>query len=174
MLTFEKIRDLERAERSSQMLQKLPENILDEFRDYIKRKEQIQNKTDFDIHEIQNAKNTIKRILELREQKILNLALYSVRTGIPPDGLLKHEEIVFNNILNSLKKFREDFFNEIQNEKEEKKEIKDELVVIKTIPTIVGPDLKEYSLKEGEVVKDLPKSLNDLLLKKGIIGIKSS
>jgi len=187
MLTFDKIRDIERAERASQTLQKLPENILDEFRDYLKRKEQTQNKTDFDMHEIENAKNTLKRILENREQKIVNLALYSARTGIPPDGLLKHEEIVFNNILNSLKKLREDFFNEL-NKKEETKEIKneeidikkeqpikkEEYVVIKTMPTFVGPELKEHTLKEGDSIKDLPKPLNDLLLKKGVIEIKKS
>lgn len=201
MITFEKIRDLERAERDNKQLQKLTEGLTDDIKDYLKRKE-IALKSSMDILELENVKNTIKRLFELREKKMLDMALYTVRTGLPPENLSTEEERIFYTIVEGLKNYRESFFARIHKE-EQKDEIihKPEIMrhaepkiaqesviesslqdikmeeleeenfvfkVKKTVPQFVGPDMKIYRLQENEIV-DLPKSLNDLLLKEGFI-----
>lgn len=169
MLTFEKIRDLERAERDNKQLQKLPDNILDELRDYLHKKEKME-KTSSDIMELENVKNTIKRLFELREKKILDMLLYMARTGLPPENLLKGEEKFFYFVLDEMKKFREEFFLELKKEPE----IKEKKVVYKVkkvLPSFIGPDLKSYNLNKNDIIdiNSIPKELNDLLLKQGII-----
>ena len=164
MLTFEKIRELEHAERDSKELQALPENIMDELKDYIHRKEKSS-----DPLEIENVKSTVKRLFEIRERKLLELALYSVRTGLPPENLTQAEESIFNAIIDNLKKFRENFFEELRKKAPVEKKVL--YKVKKTVPAFVGPDSKTYEFKENDTldIKALPKELNDLLLKEGVI-----
>jgi len=75
MLTFDKIRDLERVERQSKKLQKMPEDIPAQLKDYLKRKEKITEKSSTEINELENIKTTIKRFFELREGKIVSAVL---------------------------------------------------------------------------------------------------
>ncbi|MCX6818805.1 MAG: hypothetical protein NT129_02285 [Candidatus Aenigmarchaeota archaeon] len=167
MLTFEMIRELERKEKETKHLQKLPESIVNDLRDYIKRKEELKETTD--ILELENVKNTIKRLLELRERKIVDMAVYSARTGLPPENLTLAEEELFNSLVAQLKKFRQAFFESLN--KIEEKQDKVAYKVIKTMPEIIGPDLKKYKLNENDIIEEtmLPKELNDLLLKQGVI-----
>ncbi|MBI4170082.1 MAG: DNA replication complex GINS family protein [Candidatus Aenigmarchaeota archaeon] len=173
MLTFEMIRELERQERANKKLQKLPDNLLDELRDYIKRKESMPEKSSTDILELENVKTIIKRFFELRESKIMDIALATARTGLPPEHLTKEEQSVFYSIVDSVKKHREMFFSEIHKEPqpkaaEEKKQERIIYRVKKDLQDFVGPDMKTYRLIRGEIV-NLPKPLNDLLLKEGVI-----
>lgn len=163
MLTFDKIRDLERAEREYKQLQKLPDDIIEELKDYLHRKDKTS-----DPLEIENIKNTIKRLFELRERKTMELVLYSVRTGLPPENLTKGEEELFNIMVTQLKNFRENLFAELKKEAKEKKLI---YKIRKNIPPFIGPDSKTYEFKENDIVdiKVLPKEINDLLLKEGVI-----
>ncbi|MBS3053393.1 MAG: DNA replication complex GINS family protein [Candidatus Aenigmarchaeota archaeon] len=163
MLTFDKIRDIERAEKESKKLQKLPENFLSDLRDYLKKKEQL--KSSADIHELENVRNIIRRFFESREKKLLEGALYTVRTGLQPENLTKEEQDLFYFLTDRIKNFRENFFSEIQKDK------KLAYKVMKALPAFVGPDMKTYELKENEIISTdfLPKPLNDLLLKEGVI-----
>lgn len=164
MLTFEKIRDLERGERESRKMQKLPENFFNELRDYMHRKQKMNKASD--ILELENVKNTIKRLFELRERKLVELALSSLRTGLPVENLTKREEEIFSTIVEMLKNFEKEIFDELSKPVEEKKEIL--FKVKKTLPQFIGPDMKSYELKENDIVS-LPKPLSDLLLKEGVI-----
>ena len=163
MLTFDKIRDIERAEKESKKPQKLPENFLSDLRDYLKKKEQL--KSSADIHELENVRNIIRRFFESREKKLLEGALYTVRTGLQPENLTKEEQDLFYFLTDRIKNFRENFFSEIQKDK------KLAYKVMKALPAFVGPDMKTYELKENEIISTdfLPKPLNDLLLKEGVI-----
>ncbi|MBI2076197.1 MAG: DNA replication complex GINS family protein [Candidatus Aenigmarchaeota archaeon] len=171
MLTFEKIRDLERAERESKGLQKLPDNLMEEIRSYIHKKEKLADSSA--IIEMENVKNIIKRFFELRETKLVSLALYSVKTNLPVENLTKEEETLFSALAEKIKNFRQSFFSELQNPvPEQAKEVKNEVYrVKKSTPEFVGPDLKLYRFNENELidVSVLPKPLNDLLLKEGVI-----
>lgn len=167
MLTFDKIRDIERAERENKKLQKLPENFLDDLKDYLKKKEQT--KSSSDIHELDNMKNIIRRFFEAREKKLVEFALYTVRTGMPPENLTDEERKIFYLLVDEIKRFRENFFAELH--KEEAKEKKVIYKVKKSLPAFVGPDMKTYELKENDTLSldALPTALNDLLLKEGVI-----
>ena len=165
MLTFEKIRDLERAERETKQLQKLPDSFFEELRAYVQKKEQLKDKTSMDILELENVKNTIKRFLESRERKMLEAALYSVRTGLPSEHLTPVEEKACTAVAAAIRELRSEVLEELQKPAKERKIV---FVVKKTLPPFVGPDLKIHELKEGETVV-LPKTLNDLLLKEGVL-----
>lgn len=168
MLTFEKIRDFERAERESKELQKLPENVIEEIKDYIRKKETIKEKSSADIIEIENVKKIVRNFFELREKKIVDLALYSVKTQLPIRNLLNIEEKVLTALVNEIKKYREEFQEVMRNQDGVEKE---EFVyrIKKSIPEFVGPDMKVYKLNENEIIESLPKPLNELLLKEGVI-----
>lgn len=169
MMTFEKIRDLERAERENKQLQKLPDNLIEELKSYLRKKESLKNSS-LEIIELENVKNSIKRFFELREKKIAESALYTVQTGLPVENLAKSEEGTFYIITGELKRLREEFFAELQKMPEQKEE-KVSYIVRKTLPKFIGPDMKEYELKENEIIDiaAMPKPLNDLLLKEGVI-----
>ncbi len=169
MLTFDKIRDLERAEREGKQLQKLPENLMNEIKEYLRKKEKMKQSSS-DIMEFENVKNTIKRFFELREKKVVDAALYTAKTGLPMENLTKDEERLYYELIDKIKQNREIFFSELQKEpviKEKKVFYK----VRRTIPEFVGPDMNLYKLNENDMLATdaLPKPLNDFLLKKGII-----
>lgn len=164
MLTFDKIRDMERTEKQIKKLQKIPSDTVAQLRDYIKRKEKGE-KTSSDITELENIKATIKWLFELREGKILSAVLDTVRTGLPPENMTDQEEALFYRLTEELKKYREEFFSELG--KEEKTSIP-MYRVRKTLPAFVGPDMKTYLLKENDVI-NIPSPLDELLLKEGVI-----
>jgi DNA replication initiation complex subunit (GINS family) len=173
MLTFEKIREIERKERVEKGLQKLPENFFHDVYEYLKRKERTKDKSKIDVHEIGNIKNSIKNILEYREHKLLNEVLVSVRTDIDtlPENLTDEEEKLFNKIRQELRDHRKKFFKNLETRaalKEDSKEKKNFWIVKQEIPAFVGPDLKVYKLKKDEKI-ELPKKVQELLAKEGII-----
>jgi len=188
VLTFEKIRDIHRAEKESRKLEKLPDNIMKEAADYIERKQHIKEKTSTDVYELENIKNIIKDLFEIRERKILNLALYSVRTGLPVENLTKEEEKLFYSLVNILKTFREEFLDKLgnpvamvrmesngdiskkngSNDKSEKQKTKKRQIrVVQDIPEFVGTDLKSYSLKKNDIIS-LDEKIENLLIKRGL------
>lgn len=166
MLTFDKIRDVERAEKENKKMQKLPENFLSDLRDYIKKKEQI--KSSSEIHELENVRSIVRRFFETREKKLMDAVLYTVRTGLPPENLTKEEEALYYSVFDAVRDFRENFFSELNREEKQKAAV---YKVKKSLPAFVGPDMKTYELKENDIIQpdSLPKTLNDLLLKEGVI-----
>ncbi len=197
VLTFEKIRDIHRAEKESKKLEKLPDNIMQETAEYVERKQRIKQKTSTDIYELENIKNTVKDLFECRERKILNLALYSVRTGMPVENLTKEEEKLFYNVVSVLKTFREDFLDKLgqpaamiqfgkekdeNSKKKESPEPREEdtkvpertqtqkerkIKILQDIPEFVGTDLKSYSLKKNDIIS-VDEKIEKLLIKKGL------
>ncbi|GEM_PF-1469775 len=212
MLTFEAIRELERNEKNSRKLQRLPPDFIQKLGEYISKKENISEKTTSDIMELENVKSTIKRFYELREKKITESALDAARTGMVPENLNAQEEQAFWLLVSALKDQRERFFSEL-NRKEEKvngihetqavqenkieqivkaevkqalpQSVPEEMSIVKevqkpeilnpvlykvlhTLPSFVGLDMSIYELKEGDI-REIPKPLNELLLKEGVI-----
>lgn len=163
MLTFDKIRDMERVEKQAKKLQKIPDDIVSQLRDYVKRKERGE-KTSSDLLELENIKATIKRMFELREGKIMSAVLDTVRTGMPPENMSEQEEALFYRLTDELKKYRESFFSELGREQASTPMYR----VKKSLPTFIGPDMKTYALKENDVI-NIPAPLDELLLKEGVI-----
>ena len=106
VITFEKIRELQRGERDTPKPQRLPKDIMKEIREYLELKESITDKSSTDLIELQNVKNIIKDWLDMREHKVLSMALSSIRSGMPPENLTESEELLFFSVINSLKGFK--------------------------------------------------------------------
>jgi DNA replication initiation complex subunit (GINS family) len=180
VFTFEKIRELQRAERETTTLQSLADNTIKEIKEYLKQKENKPDKTNSDLMEIENAKNIIQDLFEKREHKILVNALYSVRTDTPVQNLLKEEEELFYSIVNTLKTFRKKFMidlfdtenipkdqekTDIVKETSPTENVKKPMVkIVRDVPEFIFKDLKIYSLKKNDLVS-LPKDLEDFLIK---------
>ncbi|MCD6381475.1 MAG: DNA replication complex GINS family protein [Candidatus Aenigmarchaeota archaeon] len=164
VLTFEKIRELYWIERDRRELQALPENFFQELREYIERKHDEQ------------AKNVAKDLINRRIKKILESALIYVQTKVYPINLTEEEKILFEEIINVIRRFNEIIFESESpiTVRKEKKEVKqnenknDDVLITKDLPRFVGPDMKIYRLKKGDKIK-LPKELKEFLAKKNVI-----
>jgi len=129
-----------------------------------------------EILEMENVKNTIKRLFEYRERKIIELALLAARTGAKPENLSEEEKKLFFVILDGIKGFGRDIAEKLDGynkDKESKSEMDKEanrvfFKVIKSSSEFVGPDLKIYNLKQGDIV-EVPDEIAKILLKEGII-----
>lgn len=172
MLTFEAIRDLERGEAERKTLQKLPENFAEEVRQYLALKGSNMEKNSADIHEIENAKRSVKELFEKRERKLMEQVLYTVKTGMPTENLTPDEERLYLYVIEEVKKHREMFFSSGKPVEPALEKVK-AYRIRATLPRFVGPDMKVYELKESQVLQEgeLPKPLNDLLLKKNLLEI---
>ena len=193
MLTFEALREQERKEKASQQIEQMPSDFVAQLQEYLQRKMEKSDGSSDDRREIENIKHTIMRLLEAREHKILDAVMYASRTGLKPDNLIDKEKKMFDVILKEVNSYRDDFLKNIENGSIDKNselleatdagknDVKEEKEVLKTtarkylvkrnVEKFVSPDLKETELKKGDVFheSDLPKGLNDLLLKRGII-----
>lgn len=201
MITFEKIRDVFRLEKNSPKLQRLPDDFLQEIGEYLRKKEQITDKTTFDTNEFDNIKDTINRLIEIRKKKVMNTALIPADAVLNIETMLKEEEEFFTMIRQSLESFDKRIsesmnkIHEIRNDgtssapgsklandagnssgrdvhpRQPAVEHKDEYQAVMDLPEIVGPDMKLYSFKSGDIITEgsMPKPLNDLLMKKGFI-----
>jgi len=193
VLTYEKIRDIQRRERAVTTIQALPKNFFKDFQDYIKRKKKIGKKED-----VENANIILEDLFERRERKIVNAALEYVRAGVEPENLVPREKQLFERLVDLLKSFRrgkESLFLEKKTEEKEEKEktekrkeeaveekekpkskqpkkkiINRDMILVKIkedLPEFVGPDLTIYSLRKKEIT-NLPKKIGELLVKKGM------
>ena len=161
MLTLSKIRELQIKEKEEKSLQLLPADFYRELKEFLKSSE-----------ESKVAREIAMDLVERRIRKILSLAPSCVRAGIMPKNLTKEEEELFNKIKDVILSFlelEEEKSEEPKVEEKEDKEKREKRLVIrvkKSLPTFVWRDLKEYTLKEGEIV-ELPNDLKDFLVKHG-------
>ena len=165
MLTYESIREFEMKEKEATELQKLPEDFLVELTKYKERKKGTDDEKLID--------RAIERLFKKREEKLLKLSIYASRADIQINNLMPEEEKALNDIVRIIKDMRKNIINVKYIKKNTNKDItKDKIdkiyTVTKTLPAFVGPDMKIYKIKKGDIVS-LPKVLNGFLLRKGII-----
>lgn len=168
-ITFELIRKIQREEQSSPKLIKLPENFFERVASYLQHKrELVEKKEDRKAAlEIKNVERLVENIFNRRERKIINQAIITVRTQIPPENLTEEEKEFFESLVELIKKRRKEKLEEIL--KIPKKE-EVELVVFKEeVPEFVGADGKSYGpFKKGDIAK-LPEENIKILIKRGIV-----
>ncbi len=192
LITYETIRNAHRAEKDEE-LQKLPEGFFESVRNWFKHKEKMKDTTS--LLEVENAKKLLEDIINRRQKKIVLSALSTVRGQLPPSNLTDEERKFFDDIVNSLKSFKNNMeerfrsYEEIVEEKveEAKKSIEDlkpkeekiEKPVIKPngkllvkiltdLPRFVGSDMQAYGpLKTGDVIT-LPEEIGKLLVTRKI------
>ncbi|MBI2085564.1 MAG: DNA replication complex GINS family protein [Candidatus Aenigmarchaeota archaeon] len=161
ILTFETIRKIHKDEESSVKLSKIPEDFFEKAKEYVKSKEEAGKNDPSVAQEFQNVKHRLMFIMEARERKILNMALYSVRTGLPPENLTVAEKSFFENILTSLKNFKQ--FREDVLEPKINASLK-VVALIEDIEAFLGEDMISYGpFKKGDIAS-IPGRNADILI----------
>lgn len=188
--TYEDIYELLRSEKFASDLEEIKPEDLARIKIYLQSKRELLKKqaNSTDIlssqrkikiqQEIDNAVRVLKDLYEVRERKIINRALYSVRTGSQfkdTTNMLKNEIKLYENLLKVLKNQKQEFFKLIENssDKEEEtakhkgqKEIrKIRVKFLEACPAVFGEDLEKYGpFKEGDEA-DIPEQLCSILEK---------
>jgi DNA replication initiation complex subunit (GINS family) len=197
IMTYEKLYDLLRKEKYSQELQKVDENFFRSIIKYLEEKSAIidaqKSKDSIFAGEIEktekqlvNVKKIVKELYEKRENKIMQLALFSSRIkerDVPP-VLLPEERKLFLEVLEVLNRFRGSVLESVIEKKvpsvpeskpkdikrtEEDSEKASELKVVRLlhpVPQFVANDLNIYGPFEEEDTSVLPKKTANVLIKK--------
>lgn len=188
LITYETIRNAHRAEKEEE-LQKLPEGFFESVRNWFKLKENMRDTTS--LLEVENAKKLLEDVLNRRQKKIVLAALSTVRGQLPPSGLTEEERKFFDEIVNSLKSFKnnmnekfkgfdnivEEKVNEAKKSVEEMRPVEEKIEnmfvkpngkllvkVVSDLPRFVGSDMQSYGpLKAGDVIS-LPSEIGKLLI----------
>ncbi len=164
-ITFEYIRKIQREEQHEPRLSKLPENFYDKAKKYLDQKRKLlRKKADRTTSiELNNVERLLEDIFNRRETKIMNHAIITTRTDIPPQNLTKKEQKFFNQIVDLLKFQREKTLNILLEKTKEEKGFKT-LKFIKDIPEFMGADLKKYGPFKKGIIADIPKENAKLLI----------
>ena len=197
IMTYEKLYDLLRKEKYSQELQKVDENFFRSVIKYLEEKSAIidaqKSKDSIFAGEIEktekqlvNVKKIVKELYEKRENKIMQLALFSSRIkerDVSP-VLLPEERNLFLEVLEVLNRFRGSVLESVIEKKvpsvpeskpkdikrtEEDSEKVSELKVVRLlhpVPQFVANDLNVYGPFEEEDTSLLPRKTANVLIKK--------
>ena len=146
MLTYDTLSRIVSQERASKTLTKLPDEFFEDAKLYIDNKSKVGSKDD--PWEIDNAKRLLQDLMEMRERKVLTLALYYVRSGVSPNNMLADELDFFNSVASALKSF--------QSRKKEMVEGKPEnrwlLAMQEDVPEFLDLKLRKHGpYKKGDV-----------------------
>ncbi len=157
MLTYESIRKIIDEEKASPNLTKIPDDLFTQAKAYLTKKSTVEK----DDWRLESAKRRLQDIIDIREKKILNLALYTARSNTKPENLTADENGLFNSLTDLIKKFRENLESVIQT--------KEDLVAMKQdFEEFVGIDLKNYGPYKAGDVATIPRQNADLLIKRGV------
>jgi len=120
MITFDLIRRIQREEQKQPKLSKLPDNFYSSVAAYVAQKKRIaEGKDDKRVTlEIKSIEMLIEDVFNRRERKIVNTAINSARTGIPPENMIDEEMAFYNGLLGFIKARRNDILKNIMQEQE--------------------------------------------------------
>ncbi len=164
MLTYETLRRMMTDEKNSKKLLNLPENFFEEVKVYLENKAKFAD-TKEDVWELDSSRRTLEDLFEIREGKLIELALFHVRSGINPGSLTREEKEFFDNIVNRIKEFqgrRREMF-------EGKKEKMQAVAFLESLPQFVGVDMKNYGPFERGDMATIPEANAKLLVERGIV-----
>ncbi|VVB60404.1 Uncharacterised protein [uncultured archaeon] len=172
ILTFKYLRELQKSERDSSVLQKIDTGFYTACAKYFESSPA----------EGETTKPLMKSILETRERKIVTAALQSARGVGRPENLLPEEEEFFSKISDTLKTHRTLIENILSENKEKPEEsLKDAVTekisnaaassknvlkirAILDIPSFVAEDMKSYGPITAGQIAELPKKAAEALL----------
>ncbi len=165
MITFELIRRIQREEQTSLKLSKLPKGFHGNVNSYLDSKKNVNNRKT--VLEVKNIERLAEDIFNRRERKILNMAIISARTNIPPENLTDEERLFFDQILAVVKARRKEMLADVVAEEEDGE--KAELISFnQDIPEFVGADMKKYGpFKKGDIAR-LPEENRDILVNQNV------
>jgi DNA replication factor GINS len=166
-ITFELIRKTQREEQSIPKLTQLPKNFYSNVKTYLDQKRKLTKEDKKVALELKNIERLVEDIFNRRERKILNQAIISARTDIPPENLTEEEKKFFNQIVDLIKNRRKLKLNSMFILP--KKELTSLVVFKEDTPEFVGADEKIYGpFKKGDIAK-LPEENIKVLLERKIV-----
>lgn len=196
-ITYDILFDVLRYEKTREELQPLDPEFFNHLVEYIQGKEQILLNSQTPVSEreltriqLNNIRKIIIELIERREKKIMNLAIYRVKTGsemINTTGLLKEEKPLFENLVKLLHAQKNSLTDNILNaktpspllfnisdsremQKSPIQTINPEQVIsirfIKPVPKFLGPELEIYGPFEAEDIAALPGDIAQALVNK--------
>lgn len=186
-INYKNLRRIQQLEKNSPLPTKIDSNFYQNLSSYLKtlekmsEEEENQQKIKLIKEELQNTKKIADNIYELREKKIVQAALSTVRGGKPDlKNLIEPEKKLFDSLVDQIIASRKTIFEkeskEIKEDKVKPKEEKEEkktninpiVRVTEDIPEFVGTDMKTYSLRKEDVLS-LSKEMSEPLLKRGVV-----
>jgi DNA replication factor GINS len=165
-ITFEFIRKIQRDEHREERLSQIPSDFYEKARAYLEQKKKLaERQKDRNTNiEVRNIEGLLEDIYNRRETKLLNYAILTIRTGLPPQNLIDEEKPLFEALVDTLSKQRERVLNMIFKKSKEKVEF-NTVKFLEDVEEFIGIDLKKYGpFKEGDVSK-IPKDNAELLEK---------
>jgi DNA replication factor GINS len=166
MLTYEALRKLVQEEKTSNKLAELPEDFFENIRSYLDKKASISHEKE-DVWELDSARRTLQDLLEIRERKILILALYNVRSGVVSVNMTPEEKQFFDRLVEGIKEFQARR-KELLDGKPEKRRI---VALLEDMPEFVAINMKIYGPYRKGDVATIPEENAKLLVEKGIARI---
>jgi DNA replication initiation complex subunit (GINS family) len=196
IITYETLYEILRREKYKTELQPLDKDFFKNVLNYLKEKQEIldsqKNKeTFFNFTEIQktqtqldNIKKILKELYERRENKIIQIALFSSRAKTKNDTsmMLPEEKSLYEHLNRVFSSHRDGILHNLLSynfpdliEKEKPKDIKTErkeqekiklVRFLYAIPKFVGDDLNIYGPFEEEDISSLPVDIANILIKK--------
>jgi DNA replication initiation complex subunit (GINS family) len=122
-ITYDLLFDILKIEKSREELQKLEEKFYEHVVEYLSSKESIISNPNTPVREreltriqLSNVKKLLLDLYDRREKKIINLAIYKIKTSagiIHTDALLEEEKYLFDTLYLQLSRFRVDIINNI-------------------------------------------------------------
>lgn len=191
LITYEKLYEILRMEKFRTDLQALPENFIDSVRNYLEEKTKIlekqkekessmfQSELGSTQRQLENVRKIIKEVYDRRENKILQSAIFSARSGarVVPN-MLEHEKDFYDSILDLLAGYRKGvLINLLASkpiEKPKPKSIKKEVEASsnkilrfnEAVPRFIAENMKSYGPYDVEDVALVPNHASQILIKK--------
>jgi len=165
-ITFEYIREAQRAEQKSQKLTNLPPDFFDKVKEYIQQKRESAKRNEDALLEIKNIERIVEDIYNRRESKIVYLAVLSVRTGLIPANMLPHEEELFDQLTKALRKSRL-FLDNLTEKPLRKQSDYVKVEFLDDIDEFIGIDLKKFGPYNKGDKALIPKDNAELFVKAG-------
>jgi len=165
-ITFEYIREAQRAEQRSQQLTNLPQDFFEKVKEYLHQKKELAKKNEDALLEVKNVERIIEDIYNRRESKIVSLAVLSVRTGLVPANMLPHEEELFDQLTKALRKSRL-FLDSLMEKPLRKPTNYVKVEFLEDIDEFVGIDLKKFGPYNKGDMALIPKDNAELFIKAG-------
>jgi len=163
MLSYEALRKMVNEEKTNQKMIELPDGFFEEVTTYLENKRRM-SETKEDSWEYDSAKRLLQDLLDKRESKIVNLALFHIRSGADPGKLGKEEREFFDYIVSGIRSFRKNMKESVEGEMEPMLTIG----FLADAPEFVGMDERNYGpFRKGDVV-NIPKDNANLFVTKGL------
>jgi DNA replication initiation complex subunit (GINS family) len=188
-INYKTLRRIQQAEQTTAGLTKIDVLFYQDLSKYLKdlensvQDEKNPQKLKLFSDEIVNTQKIANSIYELREKKIVQSALSTVRGGTPElRNLLDSEKKLYDTLVEQITSSRREILEEplphtVTKQHESPSDITQQknepntnpiVRVLEDTPEFVGTDEKTYSLRKEDVLT-LPKETGTPLLKKGIV-----